>query len=85
MWSSNGNYQNEADRKRKGEVAMKAVSWVAGVLGIIVALVGVVGRLRGAQSINVLGGHVPASFLIFGILLVVIGIWLALLGRQANK
>jgi len=64
---------------------MKAVSWVAGVLGIIVALVGVIGRLRGAQSINFLGGHVPTSFLIFGILLVVIGIWLAVLGPQENK
>jgi len=64
---------------------MKAVSWVAGMLGIIFALVGVIGRLRGAQAINILGAHAPLTFLIVGILFVVIGVWLAVLGSQAKK
>jgi len=64
---------------------MKAISWVAGIVGIIVALVGVVGRLSGAQSINVLGAHAPATFLNVGILFMVIGIWLAVLGLQEKK
>lgn len=64
---------------------MKAVSWIAGILGIIVALVGVIVKLGGAGTINILGEHAPSTFLIVGILFVVIGIWLAALGLQAKK
>jgi len=64
---------------------MKVVSWVAGILGIIVALVGVINKLGGAGTINILGEHFSSTFLIVGILFVVIGIWLAVLGLQAKK
>ena len=64
---------------------MKILSWLAGILGSIVALVGIIGKLSGAETINVLGEHAPSTFLILGILCVVIGIWFAVLGLQAKK
>ena len=64
---------------------MKAVSWVAGILGIIVALVGVIDKLGGAGTINILGEHAPSTFVIVGILFVVIGTWLAVLGLHLKK
>lgn len=64
---------------------MKAVSWIAGILGIIVTLVGVIEKLGVAGPINIMGEHAPLTFLIVGILFVVIGIWLAVLGPQAKK
>ncbi len=70
---------------RKEEVVMKAIAWVAGTLGIIVALFGVIDRLVGAGTIKIMGSHHPSTFLIVGILFVAIGIWLAVLGLQAKK
>ena len=64
---------------------MKTVSWVAGILGIIFALVGAIYRLLGAGNIAILSEHAPSTFLIVGILLVVIGIWLAVMDLQAKK
>jgi hypothetical protein len=65
-------------------IVMKTVSWIAGILGIVVALIGVVGGLRGGV-VTIERGHAPAVFLIVGTLLLVIGIWLALLGLQEKK
>ena len=64
---------------------MKVLSWLAGILGIIIALVGIIGKLGGAVTINVLGDHAPSTFLILGILCVVVGIWFAVLGLQTKK
>lgn len=64
---------------------MKAISWIAGIVGVIIALVGVIGWLGGAETIHILGKHHRSTFLIGGILFVVIGIWLAVLGLQEKK
>jgi hypothetical protein len=48
------------------EVVMKVVSWVAGILGIIVALVGVINKLGGAGTINILGEHFPRHSSLLG-------------------
>lgn len=64
---------------------MKAVAWVAGIFGIIIALVGVIDRLRETTTISILGEHEPSTFLILGILFLVIGLWLAVLELQAKK
>lgn len=64
---------------------MKTVSWIAGLLGIIVALVGIFIKVSGANVLNVVGRHAPSSFLIMGILLLVFGIWVAVLGLEGKK
>ena len=64
---------------------MKTVSWIAGLLGIIVALVGVFFKVSGAVTVNILGRHAPSTFLILGILLLVFGVWVAVLGLGEKK
>lgn len=65
---------------------MKMLSWIAGALGIIIAFVGVLGGLKGVYAIKVLGSpHAPSTFLVVGTLLLVIGIWLAVLKIQQDK
>lgn len=65
---------------------MKMLSWIVGVLGIIIAFIGVLGGIKGVYAIKVFGNpHAPSTFLVVGIFLLVIGIWLAVLKIQQDK
>lgn len=57
---------------------MKKASRIVGITGILVALIGIIGRGVGFRTIIMAdGGHSPMTFVILGILGVCIGIWLA--------
>ena len=57
---------------------MKALARIVGVMGVLVALVGVIGRGIGLKTVHMLGGgYAPRSLFLLGMLCVVIGTWLA--------
>lgn len=63
---------------RKGHT-MKTLARIVGVAGVLLALLGVIGRGMGLRAIHcIVGGfYTPKSFLLLGMLGVVIGTWLA--------
>ena len=65
---------------------MKSLSYVAGALGVIFALLALYGRFHGAPSIWLMGHTFAAStFLLVANTLLLIGIFLALLARSESK
>lgn len=65
---------------------MKSVSLLVGALGILAALVGVIGRFKGAPSISICTYHFAASSAILvGNTLLVAAILLRLLGMPDKK
>lgn len=57
---------------------MKQIARIVGITGILVALIGIIGRGIGFTKIIMADGpHAPSTFVILGILGVSIGIWLA--------
>ena len=64
---------------------MKAMSWVAGVVGILVALFGIIGGMRG-PFVNLMGrDHAPSTFISLGVFILVVGIWLGVMGLYSKK
>ncbi|MEI8243592.1 MAG: hypothetical protein WCI17_10025 [bacterium] len=57
---------------------MKKASRVVGITGIAVALIGIIGRMLGLETIYMADGpHSPITFVELGILGVAVAIWLA--------
>jgi multisubunit Na+/H+ antiporter MnhG subunit len=64
---------------------MRSVSWVAGILGILVTLFGIIGGFRG-PFITLMGrNHAPSTFMSLGVWLLAIGIWLGVLHLMPKK
>lgn len=69
---------------------MKIVSWVSGLLGIIMAIIGLFNGIQGDVAVQseVTGRlHAPSTFVLMGILLLLVGIWslvLVLLYRDCS-
>ena len=64
---------------------MKKVAHIVGITGILVALIGIIGRGLGFKRIIMADGpHAPVTFVILGILGLCIAIWLAVAFDDPN-
>ena len=63
---------------------MRTLAWVAGLLGVLAVLVGVLGALRGSPwTVTILGvRHAPSTVVILGNTMLLAGVWLGVLGSQ---
>ena len=62
--------------------AMKAVFWIAGVVGLLVVLFAVIGRFHGPATVTVLGRLFEAkSLLLVGNTILLVGLYFGLLGK----
>ncbi len=65
---------------------MKLISWGAGIVGIVIALVGFLGGMRRVYVMEMFGSrHAPSTFLVLGILFLAIGIWASVLNLQSKN
>jgi len=57
---------------------MKKASRIVGITSVLIALIGMIGKGLGYQSIILVdGGHAPMTFVVLGILGLCLSIWLA--------
>ena len=65
---------------------MKAIGWTAGLVGILVGAIGVLGGLRGNHGIHIIGrAHAPLTLVMVGLLLLAVGIWAAVIGKGGKE
>jgi hypothetical protein len=65
---------------------MKAVARVVGVIGMLLALIGVLGRMMHLRTLEMLGSeHLPGTYLVVGIVVLQIAIWLAVAFEPPKK
>ncbi len=62
---------------------MKVVSFVAGVVGLLVVVLAFVGRFHGPATVTVLGTtHHASTLILLGNTVLLCACWLALMGRK---
>ncbi|MFH0953099.1 MAG: hypothetical protein V1873_02085 [Verrucomicrobiota bacterium] len=65
---------------------MKMLSWLVGVLGVLVILAAVYGRFHGPPSVILAGYSFAArSVLLAGNSILLVGLWLGLVDLQTKK
>jgi multisubunit Na+/H+ antiporter MnhG subunit len=64
---------------------MKAGSWVIGIIGIVIALFGIIGGFRGPVVMLMGREHAPSTLISLGVLVLVVGVWLGVLHLMPKK
>lgn len=63
---------------------MKALSWILGLVGLVVVVLAVLGRFYHLPTITLMGqSHAAASVILVGNTILLLGVLAALLGKKA--
>lgn len=64
---------------------MRILAWIAGIVGIVVALYAIIGGMRG-PFVTLMGrDHAPSTFISLGVFVLAVGIWLGVVGLYSKK